>query len=75
MFYLLKIKKSVCATILSESPGMQVAPGDAISNKTHLFIFQAHDLVRSQVPLISLVSWLQLPTISRGRLMRKTQVQ
>lgn len=55
MFYLLKIKKSVCATIQSESAGIEVDPGDAISNKTHLFIFQVCDLVRSQLPLIFFV--------------------
>lgn len=55
MFYLLKIKKSVCATIPSESSGIEVDSGDAISNKTHLFIFQVCDLVRSQLPLIFVI--------------------
>lgn len=52
MFYLLKIKKSVCATILSESSSTETGPGGTISNKSHLFMFQVRDLVRSQLPLI-----------------------
>lgn len=42
----------MCTTILPESSGIEVGPGGVISNKTHLFICQVRDLVRSQLPLI-----------------------
>lgn len=72
MFYLLKIKKSVCATMLSENSGIGVGPG--VQFQTRLTFSSSRSVTWLGLSCLQSSpwsSWLQLPAISRSWLMRK----